>query len=117
MIDQPKLPFKFSIHECNTYKDTTKAISDMIVRGAPAIGATAGYATAQAALEFKGTDYTKFLEHMKKAARLIKKARPTAVDLEHAVDRVMKNMKGWDSVGKCGITWEISLRFFCEKTR
>ena len=58
LIDQTKLPFAFEIYECKTYRDTANAIKTMIVRGAPAIGATAAYALAQACLEFKGNDMT-----------------------------------------------------------
>ncbi len=93
LIDQTKLPFEFSIYSCKNSGQTIKAIKDMIVRGAPAIGATAGYATSQAALEFKGNDLKKFSAHMQKSAKLIKNARPTAVDLMHAVDKVLSITK------------------------
>ena len=44
MIQQNLLPFQFKIHECKTYWDTCIAITDMMVRGAGAIGAAAGFA-------------------------------------------------------------------------
>ncbi|MDP7282752.1 MAG: S-methyl-5-thioribose-1-phosphate isomerase, partial [Candidatus Undinarchaeales archaeon] len=81
MIDQPKLPFEFAIKQFSTYKETADAITNMIVRGAPAIGATAAFATAQA---FQAE------EDMQKAAEYIKAARPTAIDLKHGVDRILK---------------------------
>src|SRR3990167_5639739 len=93
LIDQTKLPFKFSIYSAKTYKQTREAIRNMIVRGAPAIGATAAFATAQAALEFKGKDLKKFFAYMQSAAKFIKSARPTAIDLAHAVDRVLNITK------------------------
>ncbi len=93
LIDQTKLPFKFQIYTSRNYKQTAKAIKDMIVRGAPAIGATAGYATAQAALEFKGASLSKFHSHMNSASKLIKSSRPTAIDLAHAVDKVVSITK------------------------
>ena len=95
MIDQPKLPFEFALKRFSTYKETTDAITTMIVRGAPAIGATAAFATAQAVLEYKDGD---FKEHMEKAAEYIKKARPTAIDLAHGVDQVLSvlNQTNWD---------------------
>ncbi len=98
LIDQTKLPFKFSIYSCKTHRQTREAIKNMIVRGAPAIGATAGFATAQAALEFKGTDLKKFRAHMQSAAKFIKSSRPTAIDLAHAVDKVLAVTKGAPSV-------------------
>ncbi len=101
LLNQPALPFKFEIFQSRFYRETAKAISDMVVRGAPAIGATAGYATAQAALEFSGDSLEEFFEHMNKAGEFIKKARPTAVDLMHAVDRVISSLKDCTSVEEC----------------
>ncbi|HIJ98999.1 TPA: S-methyl-5-thioribose-1-phosphate isomerase [archaeon] len=104
LIDQTKLPFKFSIYSAKTYKQTREAIRNMIVRGAPAIGATAAFATAQAALEFKGKDLKKFFAYMRDAARFLKTARPTAIDLAHAVDRVLKIIKKAHSVREAKTT-------------
>ena len=100
LIDQTKLPFKFSIFSARNYKQTREAIRNMIVRGAPAIGATAAFATAQAALEFSGKDLKKFYLHMRSVAKFIKSARPTAIDLAHAVDRVSKIIKRAHSVAE-----------------
>ncbi|MBU1703772.1 MAG: S-methyl-5-thioribose-1-phosphate isomerase [Nanoarchaeota archaeon] len=81
MIDQPLLPHKFEIHECKDYKETAEAISTMVVRGAGAIGATAGYAMAQAFLAD---------ENIEEAARYIQNTRPTAQNLFYAVNKVLK---------------------------
>jgi len=81
LINQPLLPDKFEVYSCKNYKETAKAIKDMIVRGAGAIGATAGYAIAQAFLQG---------EEPQKAAEAIKKTRPTAQNLFYAVDKVLK---------------------------
>ena len=48
MINQPLLPHSFEITDLPTYQDTARAIKDMVVRGAGAIGATAGFGMAQA---------------------------------------------------------------------
>ncbi|MFO7872016.1 MAG: S-methyl-5-thioribose-1-phosphate isomerase [Candidatus Undinarchaeales archaeon] len=101
LIDQPKLPFKFEIFKSENYRKTADAISTMVVRGAPAIGATAGYATAQAVLEFDGDSLDDFSSYLDEAGSYIKKARPTAIDLMHAVDRVSRSVKNCDSVRKC----------------
>ncbi len=79
MIDQNKLPFEFGVHTCKDYQSTCKAIIDMTVRGAGAIGAAAGYAMAQAFMS--GAD-----PHT--AMQLIMSARPTARDLFYAVEKV-----------------------------
>jgi methylthioribose-1-phosphate isomerase len=84
MIDQNSLPFVFSVYESRDFEATCKAIEDMKVRGAGAIGATAGYAMAQAALQATG-DYTAFLQ---KARRRIEHTRPTAQNLFSAAGRV-----------------------------
>jgi len=66
MIDQTKIPFQVEVHTCKSYRDTAKAIKTMIIRGAPSIGAAAGYGLAQAVYEF-------FLNHVST------KVRPLAI--------------------------------------
>lgn len=85
MIQQNLLPFKFEIHECPTYWDTCMAITDMTIRGAGAIGAAAGYAMAQAFLQFR--DAQKAI-NIREARQDIENTRPTARNLFYAVDRV-----------------------------
>ena len=80
LIDQTKLPDELTYVWCEDYRDVIVAIRDMTVRGAPAIGVTAGFGMALADIE--GVD-------LDKAAREIKAARPTAVNLFWAVDRVL----------------------------
>jgi S-methyl-5-thioribose-1-phosphate isomerase len=83
MIEQNLLPYQFSIVACGTYQDTCRAIRNMTIRGAGAIGAAAGYAMAQAILSFTG-DETALLQ----AKTEIENTRPTAWNLFYAVDRV-----------------------------
>ena len=59
IIDQTKLPFEFIIKKLNTYQDGFVAIKDMLVRGAPLIGATAAYSIYLAAKENENFDYIK----------------------------------------------------------
>ena len=80
LIDQTKLPDELTYVWCEDYQDVIVAIRDMTVRGAPAIGVTAGFGMALADIE--GVD-------LDKAAREIKAARPTAVNLFWAVERVL----------------------------
>jgi methylthioribose-1-phosphate isomerase len=81
LINQPLLPHKFEIYNCKDYKETADAIKTMVVRGAPAIGAAAAYAMAQAFLAGEDID---------KATEFIKNTRPTAQNLFYAVDKVLK---------------------------
>ncbi|PLX07316.1 MAG: S-methyl-5-thioribose-1-phosphate isomerase [Marinilabiliales bacterium] len=87
MIEQNLLPLEFRIHECKTYWDTCIAIHDMIVRGAGAIGAAAGFAMAQAFL--LSNDKLKAVT-IREARQDIENTRPTAKNLFYAVDRVYR---------------------------
>lgn len=100
MIDQPKLPHCFEIYKSKNHKETAAAIRNMIVRGAPAIGATAAYGMAQAAMEFPGNDMEEFFSFVGEAAGLIKDARPTAYDLFHAVDEIESELRKAKSVSE-----------------
>jgi len=83
LIEQNLLPFEFKIFRAANYRDSCMAISSMIVRGAGAIGATAGYAMAQAFLE-NGNDRG----YVETARQQIENTRPTAQNLFYAVERV-----------------------------
>ncbi|MBZ2166135.1 MULTISPECIES: S-methyl-5-thioribose-1-phosphate isomerase [Methanobacterium] len=82
LIDQTLLPDEIVYHECKTYEDVITAIKTMKVRGAPAIGVAAAFGMVLA--EIAG-------ENIEKAADKIKNARPTAVNLSWAVDRVLNS--------------------------
>ncbi|MFP4142742.1 MAG: S-methyl-5-thioribose-1-phosphate isomerase [Candidatus Natronoplasma sp.] len=84
MIDQRYLPGKLNFFDAQDYKDVYKAIKEMMVRGAPAIGVTAAYGIAQAEMQDK--DIEEASEH-------IKSARPTAYDLFYAVDYMLDNLE------------------------
>ena len=86
MIDQTLLPFRFEMFESRSHAETARCISDMVVRGAGAIGAAGGYGVAQAALEAPGDGFDAFVEE---AGRTLKATRPTARNLFYAVDRVL----------------------------
>src|SRR5207249_535566 len=72
LIDQRYLPFDLRIYEAKNAEDVAVAIEDMVVRGAPAIGATAAYGMAQAGLQ--GLDLTAVGDRFRKT-------RPTGQDL------------------------------------
>jgi len=81
MIDQRKLPHRFELFTCSTYEETARAIKDMVIRGAPAIGAAACYGMAQGALAGE----------LEKAAKTLSAARPTAYDLFDAIEFFKKS--------------------------
>jgi S-methyl-5-thioribose-1-phosphate isomerase len=84
-IEQNLLPFEFRIEEARTYLESCHAIRTMMVRGAGAIGAIAGFAMAQAALEAPDNGYLSFIG---KARTEIESTRPTARNLFHAIEKV-----------------------------
>ena len=81
LLDQRLLPREETWIDCRTAAEVAEAIRTMVVRGAPAIGVSAAYGMALAAQA--GED----LAH---AAELLKAARPTAVNLAWAVDRMLR---------------------------
>jgi methylthioribose-1-phosphate isomerase len=85
LIDQRLLPAKYEIFECSTCKDVEYSIRDMVVRGAPAIGATAAYGVYFAYKETKGK-----IKAFREQCDFLIKARPTAINLEWAVNRMYK---------------------------
>ncbi len=88
LIDQRLLPAEFRRVALHTYEEVAEAIRDMVVRGAPAIGAAAAFGLALAAQQARGSRAA-VLETLQQAARVLKAARPTAVNLAWAVDRVL----------------------------
>lgn len=82
LIDQTKLPDELKYVYCENYKEVITAIKDMIVRGAPAIGVAAAFGMALGNIAGEDLD---------KVAEEIKNARPTAINLFWAVDRVLKS--------------------------
>ena len=91
MIDQRILPARFEIVSYRSHKDVAFAITDMVVRGAPAIGAAAAFGLALAGYESASTSTSGLLADLEAAAAVLKASRPTAVNLAWAVDRVMRN--------------------------
>ena len=86
MINQPLLPHRFEIFDSPDHRETARSIRDMIVRGAPAIGATAAYGMAQVFLEAPaGTGRD---EYIAAGYALLRATRPTAQNLFHALDRI-----------------------------
>ena len=90
LLDQTRLPAVEAVVEINDYRGAVAAIRDMQVRGAPAIGVTAAYAVVMAATELATTDRDSFLSALGEAGTVINAARPTAVNLQWAVRRMLE---------------------------
>lgn len=89
MIDQRILPGRFEILSYKDHKSVAGAITDMVVRGAPAIGAAAAFGLALAGYESASSSTRELLADLRSASATLKAARPTAVNLAWAVDRIM----------------------------
>jgi methylthioribose-1-phosphate isomerase len=90
MIDQRILPARFEILAYRGHKEVAQAITDMVVRGAPAIGAAAAFGLALAGYESASSSTSGLLADLAAASATLKAARPTAVNLAWAVDRVLR---------------------------
>ena len=84
IIDQRRLPHDYRILELRSWQDGAEAIRDMAVRGAPLIGATAAWSMYLAAIGGEGLD---------EAAVELLKTRPTAVNLQWAIERILYSAK------------------------
>ena len=91
IIDQTKLPHQFIIKDLKNVKDSINAIKTMEVRGAPLIGATAAYGLVLSILEKNDQSF------LKRSSEELIRARPTAINLKWAVDRMMKKLSGINS--------------------
>ena len=95
LIDQRKLPLEEIYVPCRTHEEVARAIKDMVVRGAPAIGATAafGYVLGAKELLKEHGDFPEFREKMKRVKETLSKTRPTAVNLFWALERMEKALE------------------------
>ena len=87
IIDQTKLPHDYVVRDLSDYREGAHAIREMLVRGAPLIGATAAWSLYLAAIEGSKTDDP--IGFVKQAALVLGETRPTAVNLRWALDRVL----------------------------
>ena len=99
MIDQRLLPGEFRVVRYDDYHQVADAIREMVVRGAPAIGATAAFGLALAAQKSTTKDIAKLHEELKEAAEVLGKSRPTAVNLTWALDQIINlSNQTWESI-------------------
>lgn len=89
ILDQSLLPNETIYLELQTPEELYEAIATLRVRGAPAIGIFAGYALYVLALQTKATSYADFLAECQKNRDYLNSSRPTAVNLQHMLDRVL----------------------------
>lgn len=99
LLDQRLLPHETVYIDYHDYRALAAAIQEMVVRGAPAIGAAAGYGLALAAQESRAKTNEDLLLDLETAAVCLKNARPTAVNLAWAAERILDNVRNQDLAG------------------
>ncbi len=90
VIDQRLLPKKLVYVKLSTYNDVAEAIKKMVVRGAPAIGVAAAMGLALTAYKNRKKKREEILKELYKAKKKIESARPTAINLFWALNRVIR---------------------------
>lgn len=92
-IDQTKLPCEEEYIEIRDCAEMAKAIKAMKIRGAPVLGVAAAYGLALTAWHSKAQTRENLLHEFESSAEILRKTRPTAVNLFWAIDRVLKEAK------------------------
>jgi translation initiation factor eIF-2B subunit alpha/methylthioribose-1-phosphate isomerase len=105
-IDQRQLPHKFEIYEARTVRAVAFAIKEMVVRGAPAIGAAAAYGMALA---------WELGQDLEKTAVALRATRPTAHDLFYGVNMALKAAEEGRSVKHAAKDFAESIVEQCHK--
>jgi len=95
-IEQRLLPFEYEEVSIRTADAMADAITEMVVRGAGCIGASAGYGMYLAALEGRGLRGEEADVHLRRAGATLEASRPTAVNLTWAVQRQLGELVGID---------------------
>lgn len=93
LVDQRKLPHVVEYVECRDYQEVARAIKEMIVRGAPAIGAVAAFGFVLGARQFSHLKNEKFIESMDLVYKTLASTRPTAVNLFWALERMNRKIQ------------------------
>lgn len=100
MIDQRILPGRFEVRSYRGHKEVAQAITDMVVRGAPAIGAAAAFGLALAGYESASSSTDGLLADLHAASDTLKASRPTAVNLAWALDRILNKISNLQSLSE-----------------
>lgn len=92
-VDQSKLPNETIFLEMKNCLEVASAIKEMKMRGAPLLGAAAAYGLALTAHHSKAARKVDLMKELKKSAEILRKTRPTAVNLFWAIDRVIERAR------------------------
>lgn len=117
MIDQRLLPGRLEIVCYREAQEVASAIRDMVVRGAPAIGASAAFGIALAACRSSAARIEDLTTVLFEAGEVLQAARPTAVNLSWAVRRMLALVENLISSGEVTTTVELRDRLVAEAQR
>src|SRR3984957_4919383 len=93
ILDQLRLPREVTYHTYTDYRDVARAIKDMIIRGAPAIGVAASMGFALGVLRSKAKTVEELRAEFAEMRDAFAKTRPTAVDLFWAIGRFKRRFE------------------------
>jgi methylthioribose-1-phosphate isomerase len=114
MLDQRRLPGEVIHHTYTDYRDVARAIKDMVIRGAPAIGVAAAMGVALGVERSKVPTVEELRTEFLVICRTIAQTRPTAVDLFWAVERMTRR---FDQLAGAGAPPEALRRAMVEEAR
>ncbi|WP_029231967.1 S-methyl-5-thioribose-1-phosphate isomerase [Butyrivibrio sp. VCB2006] len=92
IIDQTLLPGKTEMIRLHTAQEIWDAIYLLQVRGAPAIGVTAGFGIYLLMKSSKAADYQEFIKELQEKSDFLNSSRPTAVNLSWALKRMQSHI-------------------------
>ena len=94
LLDQSRLPEKVEFLDCRDYQTVARAIRELRVRGAPAIGVTAAMGVALGAQSLTASGYDEFAKGVTGICEHLAATRPTAVNLFWAIQRMKRTLAG-----------------------
>jgi methylthioribose-1-phosphate isomerase len=92
-IDQSKLPNEVLFLKFKDCREVASAIREMKMRGAPLLGAAAAYGLALSAFNSTASSKEDLIGEIEESAEMLRKTRPTAVNLFWAIDRVIEEAR------------------------
>lgn len=98
MIDQTKLPGELVYVKFTDYQRVAKAIKDLVIRGAPAIGVAGAFGLALASLQSKANTKEQLISDLEIAKKTLFETRPTAVNLAWGLEQIMTVAKKGNAV-------------------
>ncbi|WP_449539564.1 S-methyl-5-thioribose-1-phosphate isomerase [Ferdinandcohnia sp. Marseille-Q9671] len=104
LLDQTKLPLETSFIDLFTIEDVWESISTLKVRGAPAIGITAAFGLALSAKGYESNSLNEFKVHLLKDKEYLASSRPTAVNLNWALHRLVSSIEDSKTVNEAKTT-------------